>query len=100
MSTTFTVPGEVAAAISAARPELLKIAPRRAMSADEVAGLYEVMAELIRIGFKSQQEVTRLRKALKTLRDEALEAKMAAQEAVSRMLQMLKETEAEDEDQC
>jgi len=62
------VPAEVAAAISAARPELLKLGSPRAMNAEEVQGLYVVIGDLISAAFEHQAQARLLRRKLQQTR--------------------------------
>ena len=71
------VPTEVVAAITAARPELLRMGTPRAMDADEVRGMYEAIAMLIQDGFAAQQKAARLETQLARSRDR-LDEVMAA----------------------
>ena len=61
---TLTVPGEVAVALMANRPELLKIGKPRAMDENEVAGMYQVLADLIAERFTSRREIATLRRLM------------------------------------
>jgi hypothetical protein len=60
MNQPILVPAEIAAAISAARPELLKLVKPRALTVEEAASLYDVIASLIRQSFEAQLKVERL----------------------------------------
>jgi len=61
---SLTIPGEVAAALTANRPELLKIGRPRAMDEREVAGMYQVLADLIAERFTSRREIATLRRLM------------------------------------
>jgi len=99
---TLTVPGEVAAALTANRPELLKIGRPRAMDEREVAGMYQVLADLIAERFTSRREIATLRRlmaeAAETLEHIASTARLVDQSARALHISLTpKEDDAEDE---
>jgi hypothetical protein len=87
---TLTIPGEVAAAIASARPELLRLGAPRAMSADEVAGMYHVIGQMIGDGFEAQQKVKALEAKLAQLKLLSDEARDQASMALNAMYALRK----------
>jgi hypothetical protein len=98
---TMMVPGEVAAAIAAARPELLKVGKPRDMTAQEVAGMYEVLGHMIQQTFDAQRRVKALEAQLAQgvlLMAEVSAATLASDVAARAVIQALRRKAEDDED--
>lgn len=101
MNETFAIPGEVAAAISASRPELLNFATPRSLTEGEMVGLYQCIGQLIAENFRQRREIQQLmRREIATVAagNEALEAARKALAAMRATLHCL--TKSDDEEDC
>lgn len=97
------VPGAVAIAISAARPEFLRAANPEAMSAEEVAGMFGMMADMIELGYAQSQKIVRLEKQVEGaryhLRDLATAARNTENLVISAIKDLADPTPIDDEDE-
>jgi hypothetical protein len=82
MSEGHKVPAAVAAALGAARPEMLKLAPKE-LSKEEIAGVYGILADLIRVNFEQSRRIKTLETSIDNMRKQAADAVRAARMAMA-----------------
>jgi hypothetical protein len=60
---TIMVPGEIVMAISAQRPEFLRIAPKQ-LDEQSIQGVYKALGQLIQMNFDQQKRIERMEKRI------------------------------------